>query len=198
MSEERETLAKVRDFIESVLPSSDCCKERQQSEDFSKKCSFSFRKLKMNERAKKYAQWFLAFTLGLCSLWQVSGELMKFLGASTTLVLEKQHHNHLHLPQVALCMKQRYNYEALIKMGLSIDFFSEMRQRTENNLKSLFPDLNETWLKATWSREDVQMEAATGATHTSATLVSKTEGMHIWFWKSDYKCEYLVIQFFQL
>lgn len=181
MSEERETLAKVRDFIESVLPSSDCCKERQEREDFSKKCSSLFRKLKMNERSKKYAQWFLAFTLGLCALWQVSGELMKFLGASTTRTLEKQHHNHLHLPQVALCMKQRYNYGALIKMGLPIDFFSEMRQRTKDDLKNPFPDLNETWLKATWSRDDVQMEAATGATHTSATLLSETEGMRTRF-----------------
>ena len=91
--------------------------------------------------------------------------------------MEKQYNSYLRLPQVALCMKRRYNYEALAEMGLPGDFFSEMRYLTELDAQRPFPDLNETWLKATWSREDVQMAAATGATHTMAKIVSENEGI---------------------
>ena len=62
-------------------------------------------------------------------------------------------------------------------MGLPGDFFSEMKYLTEMSTKSAFPNLNETWLRATWSREDVQMAVATGATHTNAKFVLDNGGI---------------------
>ena len=62
---------------------------------------------------QRYAEWLLALILGLCSLWQVEEVLVRFIEGSTTTTLEKEHNEHLPLPKVALCMKQRYNYGAL-------------------------------------------------------------------------------------
>ena len=132
---------------------------------------------RMSGWKQRYAKWLLALILGMCSLWQVEEVLVKFIEGSTTTTLEKQHNDHLPLPKVALCMKRRYNYGALAAMGLPDDYFSEHRHRTEIDRESPFPDLNQTWLKATWSREDVQMAAATGATHTGATILTNTEGI---------------------
>ena len=135
--------------------------------------------LRMNGCRQRYAEWLLALILGACSLWQVEEVLVKFIEGSTTTTLEKQHNDHLPLPKVAICMKRRYNYGALAAMGLPDDYFSENRHRTEFEMESPFPDLNQTWLKATWSREDVQMAPATGATHTGATILNNTEGILI-------------------
>ena len=62
-------------------------------------------------------------------------------------------------------------------MNLPGDFFSEMKYLTKLGTKSAFPNLNETWLRATWSREDVQMAVATGATHTNAKFVLENGGI---------------------
>ena len=104
---------------------------------------------------------------------------MKFLVGSTTITQEKQPHMHLSLPKVALCMKQRFKYKALAEMGLPEDYFSEMRHWGGFDHRYPFPDLNETWLKSTWSREDMKVAVGLGATHTSATLLSDTEGMRM-------------------
>ena len=133
--------------------------------------------LKMRAGKQRYAKWLLYIILGICSLWQVREVLVKFIEGSTTTTLEQRHNSHLPLPKVAFCLKQRYKYEALAAMGLPADYFSENRHRTEFDTESQFPELNETWLKATWSREDLQIAAATGATHTDATLVTNTEGI---------------------
>ena len=61
-------------------------------------------------------------------------------------------------------------------MGLPNDYFSEMRNFTSLANKSTFLDLNETWLRATWSRDDVHIAAAIGATHTIAKLVHNEGG----------------------
>ena len=95
---------------------------------------------------------------------------------STTTIVEKQPNSYLYLPQVALCMKKRFNYEALASMGLPNDYFSEMRKFAALANKSTFLDLKETWRRATWSRDDVHIAAAMGATHTIAKLVDYEGG----------------------
>ena len=132
--------------------------------------------LRISNWKKKYANCLLALMLVMCSLWQVQEVLVKFIEGSTTTTLEKLHNNHLPLPKVALCMQERYNYGALAAMGLPNDYFSENRHRTELDMERPFLDLNQTWLNATWSREDVQMAVAIGATHTGATFSNNTEG----------------------
>ena len=132
--------------------------------------------LRISNWKKKYANCLLALMLVLCSLWQVQEVLVKFIEGSTTTTLEKLHNNHLPLPKVALCMQERYNYGVLAAMGLPNDYFSENRHRTELDMERPFLDLNQTWLNATWSREDVQMAVAIGATHTGATFSNNTEG----------------------
>ena len=133
--------------------------------------------LRTSNWKKKFANCLLAFILVTCSLFQVHEVLVKFIEGSTTTTLEKQHNNHLPLPKVALCMKRRYNYGALGTMGLPVDYFSENRHRTEFDMERPFPDLNQTWLNATWSKEEVQMAVAIGATHTGATILTNTEGI---------------------
>ena len=133
--------------------------------------------LRTSNWKKKFANCLLAFILVTCSLFQVHEVLVKFIEGSTTTTLEKQHNNHLPLPKVALCMKRRYNYGALGTMGLPVDYFSENRHRTEFDMERPFPDLNQTWLNATWSNEEVQMAVAIGATHTGATILTNTEGI---------------------
>ena len=132
--------------------------------------------LRMGARRQRYVKWLLAVILGACALLQVQEVLVKFIEGSSTTTLEKEHNDHLPLPKVALCMKQRYNYGALAAMDLPNDYFSENRHRTEFEMGGPFPDLNQTWLRATWSKEDVQMAPATGVTHTSATILTNTEG----------------------
>ena len=140
------------------------------------KCCCILDILRTNNWKKKYANCLLALVLVMCSLWQVEEVLFKFIEGSTTATLEKQQNEHLPLPRVALCMKQRYNYRALAAMGLPDDYFSEYRHRTEFDMKRQFSDLNQTWLNATWSKEDIQMAAAVGATHTSASFSVNDEG----------------------
>ena len=100
---------------------------------------------------KLCVKWLLALIMGICSLWQVWEQLTKFLEGSTTTSLEKVNHEHLPLPLIVLCSSQRYKYDVLADMGLPKNFLDDHRQ---NHLPGKFPDLNETWLKATWSRED--------------------------------------------
>ena len=74
-------------------------------------------------------------------------------------------------------------------MGLPDDYFSEMRNFAALANKSTFLDLNETWQRATWSRDDVHIAAAIGATHTIAKLVQDEGGFfnntntNIYYWK---------------
>ena len=133
------------------------------------------------EKAKKYTKLFLGLIMGFCSFWIVWGQIMKFLEGSTTITQEKQPHMHLSLPKVALCMKQRFKYKALAEMGLPEDYFSEMKDWSGFDHGYSFPDLNETWLKSTWSREDMKVAVGLGSTHTSATLLSDTEGMCMFY-----------------
>ena len=122
------------------------------------------------------ANFLLALVLVLCALWQVQEVLVKFIEGSTTTTLEKEHNDYLSLPKVALCMKERYNYKALAAMKLPDDHFSENRYRTPNDTMLQILDLNQTWLNATWSREDIQMAAAIGATHTGASFSNIIKG----------------------
>ena len=122
------------------------------------------------------ANFLLALVLVLCALWQVQEVLVKFIEGSTTTTLEKEHNDYLSLPKVALCMKERYNYKALATMGLPNDYFSENRHRTQFDTTDKILDLNQTWLNATWSREDIQMAAAVGVTHTGASFSNIIKG----------------------
>ena len=77
-------------------------------------------------------------------------------------------------------------------MGLPDDYFSEMRNFAALANKSTFLDLNETWQRATWSRDDVHIAAAIGATHTIAKLVQDEGGFfnntntNMYYWKFKY------------
>ena len=101
--------------------------------------------------AKQICTLFLCLVLGICALFQVWEELTKFLEGSITTSLEKVNHKYLPLPLVVLCSSQRYKHDVLSDMGLPKNFLDDHRA---TYLPGQFPDLNETWQKATWSRDD--------------------------------------------
>ena len=140
-------------------------------------CGRIFDTLRSRNSKRHYAHFLLALVLVACSLWQCQEVLVKYIEGSTTTTVEKEHNDHLSLPKVALCMKERYNYKALATMGLPNDYFSENRHRTQFDTMDKILDLNQTWLNATWSREDIQMAAATGATHTAASFSKNIKGI---------------------
>ena len=100
---------------------------------------------------KLSAKCLLGMILGIISLWQVWEQLTKFFEGSTTTSLEKVNNKYLPQPLIVLCSSQRYKYDVLTKMGLPKNFLDNHRNRY---LPGKFPDLNETWHKATWSPED--------------------------------------------
>ena len=103
---------------------------------------------------KVFAKWLLALVLGICSVWQVWEQLTKFLEGSTTTSLEKVNLAYLPMPMIIMCSSQRYKYDALTDMGLPKNFLDDHRMKY---LLGKFPDLNQTWLKATWSLDDFDL-----------------------------------------
>ena len=103
---------------------------------------------------KAFARWLLALVLVMCSVWQVWEQLTKFLEGSTTTSLEKVNRAYLPMPMIVMCSSQRYKYDALTEMGLPKNFLDDHRLK---DLPVQFPDLNQTWLKATWSLDDFNL-----------------------------------------
>ena len=103
---------------------------------------------------KVFAKWLLALVLGICSIWQVWEQLTKFLEGSTTTTLEKVNLAYIPMPMIIMCSSQRYKYDALIDMGLPKNFLDDHRMKS---LPITFPDLNQTWLNATWAFDDFDL-----------------------------------------
>ena len=103
---------------------------------------------------KVFARWLLALVLGMCSVWQVWEQLTKFLEGSTTTSLEKVNRAYLPMPMMVMCSSQRYKYDALTEMGLPKNFLDNHRMK---DLPVKFPDLNQTWIMATWSADDFNL-----------------------------------------
>ena len=71
--EMHDTSVKMRDRIK-------CWKDKRDNDD-STSCSCP--KLKISKEAvRRFTKWFLGLTLGICAMWQVWGECMKFYQAS--------------------------------------------------------------------------------------------------------------------
>ena len=120
---------------------------------------------------KIFAKWLLALVLGICSVWQVWEQLTKFLEGSTTTTLEKVNLEYLPMPLIVLCSSQRYKYDALTDMGLPKNFLDDHRMKY---LPGRFPDLNQTWLRATWSEDDFDLfwQAYEGMLRVSVKMVT--------------------------
>ena len=103
---------------------------------------------------KLCAKWFLALIMGVFSIWQVWEQLSKFWEGSTTTSLGVVDNEYLPLPLIVLCSSQRYKHDVLTDMGLPKNFLDDHKA---NYMAGKFPDLNETWLRATWSKEDFDL-----------------------------------------
>ena len=67
--------------------------------------------------------------------------------------------NYLSLPHFLICKKQQYKKDELAAMQLPEDFFDDhYLDRTKFSNKNSFPDLNATWLRATWPYEDFEID----------------------------------------
>ena len=69
--------------------------------------------------------------------------------------------NYLPLPHFLICNKQRYNKDELAAMALPEDFFDSYHPDiTKFNNNYSFPNLNATWLRATWPYKDFEIDWA--------------------------------------
>ena len=100
---------------------------------------------------KFIAKCILSLILGICSIWQVWGQLTKFLEGGTTISLEKVANKYLSFPLIVLCSSQKYKHHVLTDMGLPKNFLDDHRKK---HLPGIFPNLNETWIGATLSQDD--------------------------------------------
>ena len=114
---------------------------------------------------KNIANCLLGLFLSLCSLWLVWDLCLKFFSGSTTIVREQQHHDYLPLPQILLCLKERYKSDELSALGLPKNFFDNGGSL---NQTEAFPDLNATWQSATWPSHELEADW------------SRYEGENIW------------------
>ena len=110
-------------------------------------------------KVKSRAKYFLALVFGICSLWLVWDHCSKFLSDSTTVVRQQQQNDYLPLPRLMLCNNERYNEKELEAMNLPEDFFDN-RHPDISKLKerNSFPNLNDTWQRATWPKNEIQID----------------------------------------
>ncbi len=73
--------------------------------------------------------------------------MAKYINGRTARTAERTIHKGLELPQITLCKKDQFNKEALNEMGLPQSFFVPPEETVFNKT---FPDLNETFLRATY------------------------------------------------
>ena len=109
-------------------------------------------------KSKACVKYLLALSLVFWSLWLVWDLCLKFLRGSTTTVHEQEQRGYLALPHFLLCNKQRYKTDELADMELPEDFFDNWTDRTKFRHNDSFPDLNATWNRATWSRDDIGID----------------------------------------
>ena len=107
-------------------------------------------------KIKIYAKRLLALVMCTLSIFLVWDLCLKFLNGSTTMSMEQIDEDYLALPPLLLCSKQRYKKEALAAAGLPANFWEEDDGWSAAFHSEPFPDLNDTWLKATWPNEDLQ------------------------------------------
>ena len=92
-------------------------------------------------------------------MWLVWDLFLKFFSGATTTLHENLKHDYLPMPRLLLCHKNRYKTEELSAMGLSQDFFDNPHPNFEDfGLTKPFPDLNATWQRVTWSRDDFELD----------------------------------------
>ena len=105
-------------------------------------------------RIKIWAKRLFALTMTICALVSVWGQLSNFWEGSLTTSLEVVDKEYLPLPLIVLCSSERYKHDVLNEMDLPTNFLDDHHK---SDLLGKFPDLNETWLRATWSQEDVDL-----------------------------------------
>ena len=118
------------------------------------KLSTSLPTMKSRGRIKIWAKRLFALTMTICALVSVWGQLSNFWEGSLTTSLEVVDKEYLPLPLIVLCSSERYKHDVLNEMDLPTNFLDDHHK---SDLLGKFPDLNETWLRATWSQEDVDL-----------------------------------------
>jgi hypothetical protein len=93
----------------------------------------------------------LFLVLLICFLLQVKQEVTKFIEGRTTETAEKMPDEDINLPHMTFCVKRPFKKEALLKLGITDIFFYTPHE----NPDIVFPDLNSTWNKVTYSKEDL-------------------------------------------
>ena len=84
---------------------------------------------------------------------EVWDQVAKFVNGRTATTVERTIHKGLELPQITFCMQSHFKNEVLEAMGLPLTFFIPLADATLNG--TAFPDLNDTWRKAT---HDIEIE----------------------------------------
>jgi hypothetical protein len=87
-----------------------------------------------------------------CQSWnQVKSHVIKYYQGTATRSVSKIAQKALMYPHISFCPEQPFKFSVLTSLGLSKDFFqSEGSPASGTN----FPDLNETWNKASFSRSE--------------------------------------------
>ena len=107
--------------------------------------------------SKIYAKHLLGIISGLCSLWLVWDLCLKFFSGSTTIVREQQEKDYLPNPHFLLCKKERFQKDKLEAFGLPDNFFGKPNGLSLNHTGP-FPNLNATWQRAAWPKEELQVD----------------------------------------
>ena len=84
-------------------------------------------------------------------------QVYKFSVGKTTTAVEKKHYDALQLPEITICMEYGFKKEALEGEGLPERFFLTADSNYGNNGTDPFPDIMETWEKATYSDRELEI-----------------------------------------
>ena len=84
-------------------------------------------------------------------------QVYKFSVGKTTTAVEKKHYDALQLPEITICMEYGFKKEALEREGLPERFFLTADSNYGNNGTDPFPDIMETWEKATYSDRELEI-----------------------------------------
>ncbi len=90
----------------------------------------------------------------MCFLFQVQEQVVKYYEGKTTQTVEKVAYNELPLPYISLCMESPFKKQVLLDMGLPERFFLTAEPSIATGS---FPSLNETWQKATYSAQELEV-----------------------------------------
>ena len=127
-------------------------------------CNFAFaiaNTLMENITSQKILSPLLTGLLLMISLtlfaFEAHEQVYKFSVGKTTTAVEKKHYESLLLPEITICMEYGFKKEALEREGLPERFFLTADSTYGNNGTDPFPDLLDTWEKATYSDRELEI-----------------------------------------